>query len=128
LKDAEMGTYVDMIERILGNHKNKKKDEEALFGEAHTQEDSSTYTAGNTQSNEFDCEEESKESNQLSISPNDELNEDDMSLDQMLQQVTQDQADYDEDRDDNDDEDDEDPIASVTFAASKGGAGNVMEA
>ena len=42
----------------------------------------------------------------------------------MLQQVTQDQADYDEDRDDNDDEDDEDPIASLTFAPQKGFATN----
>jgi hypothetical protein len=42
-----------------------------------------------------------------------------MNLDQMIQQVASEQADYYEDRDDNDDEDEEDPIASFTFAATK---------
>lgn len=45
-----------------------------------------------------------------------------MNLDQMMQQVVSEQADYAEDRDE-DDEDEEEPLAMVTF-----GAGNTLAA
>lgn len=44
--------------------------------------------------------------------------EEEMNLDQMMQQVVSEQADYAEDRDE-DDEDEEDPIASVTFGGNQ---------
>jgi hypothetical protein len=43
--------------------------------------------------------------------------EEEMNLDQMMQQVVSDQADYAEDRDE-DDEDEEDVMASVTFGGA----------
>lgn len=102
----ELESYVDMIERILGNHKNKMEGQSAqIFNDVSTQPSSMYHSQPDEENKQEDINAVIEE-------------EEDMNLDQMMQQVVSEQADYAEDRDE-DDEDEEDPIASVTFAGNQ---------
>ncbi len=96
-----------MIERILGNHKNKMENSSAqIFNDTETQPSSMQHS---------EPDEEHKHIDDFNVVIEEE---EEMNLDQMMQQVVSEQADYAEDRDE-DDEDEEDPFSSVTFGVNQ---------